>query len=178
MARRLISSQRKLRGVARRLRALHCWAESWRDSFPSESELDPADRYWNIKIPVDLNLVESRWTTDEIRKECAQALVNAAGHLAKAKPEWAMQYRVTAALNVSSLFSSEICIYLDESYFSEHTSLEQPGRSPVERSITEDWSLQLPTGFKEIGLAELQVWGDGQIVREELWWLAEAKGHA
>ncbi|GAB3005843.1 hypothetical protein GCM10010960_17070 [Arenimonas maotaiensis] len=173
MARRLISAHRKLRGAPRRLRALRRWAESFRGWFPQQADLDPADRYWHIKIPVDRNLVEGRWATEEIRRDCVASLLTAAGHLAGAKPAWAQSYRVTAALMVPSLFSSELCIYLDEAYFREHTSLAGPGRSPANRSITDDLSLKLPRGFGEIGFVETQQWDEGETVVEELWWLGE-----
>jgi hypothetical protein len=175
MARRLISSRKKLRGVPRRLRALRTWANTFKGYFPAKSELHPADHYWNLKLPVDLNLVESRWTTDEIRTACAQALVDAAEHLFSAKPEWASGYRVTASVTVDSLFSSEVCIYLDEAYFLSHASPNESNEALAGRSLSQAWGVQLPPAFGEVGLRTYNESDEGEKIPKESWWWGEVQ---
>lgn len=57
-ARRFSFSNKKLRGIPRRLRALARWTKSFSGYFPSQ--LTPEEKYWNYKIPVYRNLVEGK----------------------------------------------------------------------------------------------------------------------
>lgn len=155
MSRRLVPHSKKPRGVARRLRAIRRWPDEVATGFPPDHELQSGDQYWNWKIPVDLNLVESRWTTDEIRKVCAQSLIDACDRLAAAKPTLANDYRVTCVLCIPDIFTSELCIYLSEDYFLSHasSSSNEYGQTTLieGRSISDDWGLILPEGFSEVG---------------------------
>ena len=156
MSRRLVPHSKKLRGVPRRLRAIRRWPDEVATSFPPDEELQPENKYWNWKIPVDLNLVESRWTTDEISRVCAQILIDACARLAAAKPTSANNYRITGVFCFPDIFTSELCIYLSEDYFLSHVSpsSNEYGQTTLiqGRSISDDWGLTLPEGFAEVGL--------------------------
>ncbi len=161
--RRLSITNEKVRGIPRRLRALKRWAEDFSGWFPGPEELDVAERYWNWKIPVIRNLVQGRHVKKQNQIECAQRLIDAASHLMAAKPEEAKEFRVTCSICLPEMFSSEVCIYLQEEYFQSHTTEGfEPGNSLFwsktrkkikERSIAKEWGLILPEGFSEIGLA-------------------------
>ena len=56
--RRLALSEKKERGIPRKLRNLKLWSERFKGYFPDLTDYD--DRYFNWKIPVPLNLVEGR----------------------------------------------------------------------------------------------------------------------
>lgn len=154
MGRRLAFSEKKLRGVKRRLRALQTWSDSFEGYFPTD--IPPAERYWNWKIPVQCTLVQGRQTTPEIQARCAQALIDACQHLMLSKPEFAKDWRMTAVICLPDFFTSEICIYKDEGYFSSHTreSSSKCGSSRhiAERSLASEWGLVLPEGMGELGV--------------------------
>ncbi len=159
--RRLSITNEKVRGIPRRLRALKRWAEDFSGWFPGSEELDVAERYWNWKIPVIRNLVQGRHVKKQNQIECAQRLIDAASHLMAAKPEDAKEFRVTCSICLPEMFSSEICIYLQEEYFQSHTtdSFKDFGiygsatkKKIKERSLAKEWGLLLPEGFSEIGI--------------------------
>ena len=176
--RRLIYPEKKLRGVPRRLRAMKRWSEGLAGHFPSDEEIDPASRYWNFKIPVDLNLVEGRGTNRDIQRACAQNLVNACGHLLAAKPAAARDIRVTCVVCLPDMFTSELCIYLQEEYFLSHTSpaKNEHGETTMltGRSLSQEWALDLPPGVAELGTAvEYHSEEDDWHLSGERWYFGE-----
>ena len=152
--RQLSLSNKKPRGVSRRIRSLERWATQFQGWFPNG--LQTEDRYCNWKIPVLRNLVEGRHTSKEIQAKCTQYLINACHHLIHAKPSTAKGYRVTCVICMPDMFSSEICIYLDEDYFRSHMEIgiSQHGvhvERITDRSLAKEWNLSLPSGMSEIG---------------------------
>ena len=140
-------------GIPRRMRALDKWARSFEGRFPDD--LYPERRYWNVKLPVNENLVEGRHATKQVRIECAQRLIDACHRLMLCKPESAQAFRVTCMIALPDMFTSEVCIYTDEDYFRLHTS---PARSDGmactivgDRSLAAEWALELPDSMHELG---------------------------
>ncbi|MCJ1886867.1 DUF3916 domain-containing protein [Pseudomonas sp. LA21] len=139
--------------MKRRLRALKKWADSFQNCFPTDVPL--TERYWNWKIPVQISLVQGRYTTPEIQAQCAQFLIDACQHLMQSKPEFAKDWRVTAVICLPDFFTSEVCIYKDEGYFASHTrEAEGPaGKSRhLTSSLAEEWQLRLDPGSSELGV--------------------------
>ncbi|WP_442903477.1 DUF3916 domain-containing protein [Gilliamella sp. wkB112] len=58
MARRLCLTDKKLRGKKRRLRSFASWSRAFENYFPTQ--ISENERYWNIKIPVDIQLVQGK----------------------------------------------------------------------------------------------------------------------
>ncbi len=153
--RQISLTEKKVRGVPRRLRALKKWAECFSGWFPEGLEAE--SRYCHWKIPVLSSLVEGRRAKRPIQIECAQRLIEATGHLIASKPAYANKFRVTCVICLPDMFSSEICIYLQEDYFQSMTA-ESVGRGGTtitikERSLAEEWGLTLPEGVSELGVA-------------------------
>ncbi len=148
-------AKEKIRGVPRRLRALQRWAAEFDGNYPPKTEM--SGRFWNDKIPVEHGLVESRHTTIATRKACAQQLINACSNLIKSKPSDLANHRITVVICLPDMFTSEVCIYLDNSYFLEHTApckSEHGSCSPIiERRLSQEWGLHLPQGIGELGVA-------------------------
>jgi Protein of unknown function (DUF3916) len=147
----------KLRGIPRRLRALQTWSESFRDSFPPQQTLVESRTHWNWKLPTHSLMVEGKQSTRAMKQDVAQMLVNACGHLIRAKPTWAANYRATCVVVLPLMFGSELCIYTSESYFEGHTTEGvQPNGVTVthirDRSLAAQWSLALPPGVRELGV--------------------------
>ncbi len=173
--RRLALTNKKVRGIPRRLRSLARWADSWAGEFPSN--LNPVDRYWNVKIPVVLTLVQGRQTTVEIQSFCAQQLINAAYKIYLSKPKVSNAFRVTCAIILPDMFASEICIFTSEDYFNEHTSNGENRFGILERiqgkSLARSWGLQMPEGFSEIGILRISEDDDGKPYVSEHWYFGE-----
>jgi hypothetical protein len=156
MTRSKVCRQRKLRGIPRRLRALRKWANDFSGYYPSEQELDENPKYCNWKIPVAAALVEGPYTTQAIQRECAQLLIDACGLLIAARPVWAAQHRITCLICIPDVFSSEVCIYLDESYYQSKSAplVNEHGCQELimKRSLVDEWALSLPKDVAELGI--------------------------
>jgi hypothetical protein len=158
MARRLWLTNKRLRGKKRRLRALASWSQSFENYFPTQ--ISENEQYWNIKIPVDLRLVQGKQTNKTIQAQCAQYLIDAAYQIFLAKPS-NLNYRVTCVICLPSMFTSEICIYTSEQYFQFHTKAwdREPEKldTTLNRSLAQEWGLILPEGFSEKGILRSRV---------------------
>ena len=140
----------------RSLRNLREWSASFSGNFPSRKELAENPRYWNWKIPVYSGLVEGDGVSLATRRECAQLLIDACGRLIRAKPPAQHGLRVTCCIGVPDMFSSELCIYLQESYFLGHTASSKDDSGEVvvlsDRSLASEWGLSLPKRVEEHGV--------------------------
>ena len=153
--RRIAFSNKKVRGVPRRLKALARWANSFEGFFPGD--LAQAARYYNFKIPVLATMVEGKQATDAIRRQCAQHLINACQHLIDARPDGAPDCKVVASISLPDMFSSEVCIYTSPAYHRARTqpSNDQYGCSRLitDRDLAAQWGLALPPGMQCVGLS-------------------------
>lgn len=148
--------EKKLRGISRRMRSLRKWGLQFKEKFPSEKELKDSGLYWNWKLPTHQAMVEGKHSTQPMKQEVAQILISACTNLVKAKPTWARHYRVTCVICMPDMFSSEICIYLNEGYFRSKVDVGTQSNGVclkrIEgRSLASDWGLALPRGISEIG---------------------------
>jgi hypothetical protein len=174
-ARRLALTNKKVRGIPRRLRSLARWAESWTGEFPSD--LNPDDGYWNVKIPVLLTLIQGKQTSIEIQSFCAQQLIYAAHRVYLAKPDSSNAFRVTCCVTLPSMFSSEVCVFTSEEYFKEHTNNGRNRFGMLEKiqykSLAKMWSLEIPKGFSEIGIMRTDEDENGHSCISEHWYFGE-----
>lgn len=177
--RRFILSNKKLRGVARRLRSLGKWSQSYQGYFPDINDDDYSYGYWNVKIPVHLALVQGKQTNKSMQSFCAQALINATHDIYQAKKIDKKNTRVTCCIVLPDMFSSEICIFTSEEYYKEHT---QEGHSRFgqtkrlnDRSLIKEWNLKLPDGFSELGVLVASENNEGEIYNTENWYIGEVE---
>ncbi len=152
--RRVAFTQKKLRGVTRRLRSLAKWPSSFEGSFPAG--LSPADGFANYKLPVHESLVDGKSATAAQRRAAAQSLVDACAQLIAAKPPAAANFRVVATVSLPKMFPSEVCIYSDERYFQEMVQIGQSRHGATKRiegrSLANEWGLVMPASMREFGL--------------------------
>jgi Protein of unknown function (DUF3916) len=152
--RRLSLTNKKVRGVPRRLRSLARWAAGFKDRFPTG--IDDGTGYLNYKIPVLSGLVEGKQASRSLRRDCAQFLIDACFHLMECKPPQLNHYRVVATICIPDMWTSEVCIYLNQQYI---LSQMQPSENAsgattliLDRRLSSDWGLRLPMGFEELGI--------------------------
>ena len=169
--RRLALSDKKIRNIPRRLKALAKWASNFEGYFPSDLTLD--EKYCNWKIPVLTTLVEGKQATCAIQKECAQQLINAAGHLRLARPADAINCRIVASIILPSMFSSEICIYTNLDYHRSHIPLASDENCIHNKSLAAEWGLVLPEWMGERGTCRTIEDCDGQLYEVEEWYFGE-----
>lgn len=152
--RRFALSNKKERGVARKLRNLKDWSESFKGYFPDLEGYE--ERYYNWKIPVPVNLVEGKHAQQEIKARCVQYLINACQYLIESKPQGLEFCKVVCMIEQPNMFSSEICLYLDEDYFNAHTlSADRYDSQYVladELSLAKSWNLKIPENMYERGI--------------------------
>ncbi|HEL2968035.1 TPA: DUF3916 domain-containing protein [Stenotrophomonas maltophilia] len=146
--------EKKLRDAPRRLRDLQHWADCFSGAFPSPEELGSQARYWNYKVPTRAGLIEGPATTLRIQRACAQSLISACANLIQSRPASQATVRVTCCIAQPGMFSSEICLYLDEAYFQGHVASTADGQvtAITSRSLCAEWQLALPRGVEERGV--------------------------
>lgn len=156
MSRRLNRDYRtKVRNIPRRIKALNRWAGTFhnleRSVFPEEQH------YWNFKIPVDINLVEGKYSTLKTKAACAQALINACSNLITATASINYSPRITAVVCLPDMFTSEVCLYRSEEYYQGFITEDRSenGASALikDRSLAAEWGLVLPDNVQEIGIS-------------------------
>ena len=154
MTRPTRAPEQKLRGIPRRLRSLHKWANGFKNNFPAQNEFEQSN-YWNWKLPTDARLVEGRQSKLSVKVEVVEILLEACAHLIRAKPNWANSCRVTCWITVPNMHSSEICIFRDEDYFRskvDHVRDESGFQEKIlGRSLSAEWGFVVRTGLAEIG---------------------------
>ena len=155
MSRRLSRDHRtKIRNIPRRLKALNRWADSFQN--PDRGLFSEDEHYWNFKIPVEINLVQGKYSTPETKAACAQALINACANLIIATTDLDYHPRITTVICLPDMFTSEVCLYRSEDYFQSFISegRSENGSSSLirERSLAAEWGLILPKGVQELGI--------------------------
>jgi len=141
----------------RSIKSLRNWSAGFAGRFPSGKELAENPHYWNHKVPFLCSTwIEGERAAPELQRECAQLLIDACARLIRAKPSNSENLRVTCCIAIPDAFSSELCIYLEESYFLGHTKPQKNEFGEVialnGRSLAEEWRLQLSEGVLEHGV--------------------------
>jgi Protein of unknown function (DUF3916) len=169
MTRQIAISNKKLRGIPRRMRAIESWAKSFENFYPQFE-----DRYWNWKLPVHRHMVEGKQSKPYMKQHCAQQLINATHNIFKTKPIDSKQHRVTCTIS-QSMFSSEICIFNSADYYSSfiNTGKLRESASRCIDSIVNMLNLDLPTGFNEIGIEYLELQDDNTYTQQRYWLIGE-----
>ncbi|WP_231124070.1 DUF3916 domain-containing protein [Burkholderia vietnamiensis] len=169
-------SEKKLRGIPRRLRAVKKWPERLLSCIPG-NVWNANEPYWNWKIPVHHSLVLGRYATPATRRACAQGLIDASAHLLARKPAEIRSARVTCAICLPDMFASEVCVYLDEDYFSaqvhEGENVFGERKFIRDRKLSSEWALHVPTGISELGIIVKNLDEDGRSFEYECWYFGE-----
>jgi len=156
MSRRLNRDHRtKIRNIPRRLKTLNLWADTF--NCPERALFPENEYYWNFKIPVDINLVQGKYSTLRDKAACAQAMINACSNLITVTADMDYCPRITAVICLPDMFTSEICLYRSEEYYQSFIieARSENGASALinERSLASEWGLILPANVQELGIA-------------------------
>jgi hypothetical protein len=151
------------------------WADGFAGSFPVEHA---GRRFMNWKIPVPDRLVRPPTTTAAIQAECAQCLIDAAAHVAAAKPADLAHARAVAIISLPDMFASELCVFFDAAYFRSFTERTADWQRwtplPKGRSLAEEMGLSLPDDFVVRGFAEaIHDEETGETREGEVWLIGE-----
>jgi hypothetical protein len=149
--------------VEKELQSLRRWTDDFAGWFPSMSECRSGTSSIWWKIPIDGLITRPPRVTPAIQAACMQAIIDAAAHLAQAKPKDIPGVHVAAMFSYPDLFGSEVYVSFDEAEFRGHTgsrdSISQRWTPlPPRRSVVREIGLALPEGFTE--------WGYHQIERD------------
>lgn len=144
--RQIAISNKKLRGIPRRLRSLEKWATGFEGLVrPQRGD----ERYFNWKIPVHPSLVQGRQTNTATKSFCIQQLIRAASYLsASPPPVTEIYYRVACLITWPWLHQSEVTIFYCREYYKSFLG-EQNSLSPDR--ISSRLNLSLPSDFVEHG---------------------------
>lgn len=145
--RQIAVSNKKLRGIPRRLRSLETWASSFEGVIRSQTTQE--EKYFNWKIPVHSALVEGNQIAIEIQALCVMQLLRAAEYLSDAAPDNPKNYyRVACLLTWPWLHQSEVTIFYNQDYYEGFLGEEN---SLAPERISEKLGLLLPQSFIEHG---------------------------
>lgn len=155
MTRRLNSDYRtKVKNIPRRLKALNRWADTF--YCPDLALFSENEHYRNFKIPVEINLVQGKYSTIRDKAACAQAMINACSNLIMATSDMDYRPRITTVICLPDMFTSEICLYRSEDYYqgiiTENRSANRASTLIKKRSLAAEWGLILPAKVQELGI--------------------------
>jgi hypothetical protein len=146
-------TNKKVRGIKRRMRAFERWSRFFDGWFPEGLTPDDGCCHWHL--PVLEDLVQGQQAKHGVQVKCAQILINTCEKLIAAKSKSDACFYVTCIIWVPDFFDSQICIFLDEEYLQEHLSESKSEHEETilirGKSLATDWGLTLPDGIKEIG---------------------------
>lgn len=126
-----------------------------------QTEVFPAPHrganFWHLHLPVSRALIDSANTPFGVRRLYVQTIIDHAHYLSSRAPETNVT-RVVAAVSLPGLWASQIIVFFDSSYFDSFFDRDFPTqkwtRLEADRSLVQEWALQIPAGFSERGYKE------------------------
>ncbi|WP_409294111.1 DUF3916 domain-containing protein [Peribacillus sp. SCS-26] len=151
--------EKKVRGINRKSKDMVRHIKENTLDFP----MDFFNDYWHMHLPASQGFVDSSKTPFKVRKLCVQTLLERADHLKGIKPDDQENYRVVTAINLPSLWDSQIIIFRGKSYFDTFFERDETHqkwlRFSEERNIQEEWGVIVPD--------DMQVWGFKEYITDE-----------
>lgn len=139
-------------------------------------EVDLNYGYWHMHLPFSQIFIDSSKTPSQVRRLCIQTLIDSVKHLIEIKPKLNIPTRVVAAINLPSLWHSQIIIFFSEDYFSSFFNRNNDYQKwiplPDKRSIIQEWNLKIPDTFKVKGYKE-EINDEDYKATSELWYIGE-----
>jgi len=166
--------KRKLRGQKRKVNKLKKNLAEIGDFFPKESYVDAP--YYHYHLPCSQRLLDSKNSSNKIRKTAMQLLIDAAVRLRSVRPSNLVDKKIVVCINLPHLWDSQIIIFYDteyyENFFDRTTDDQRWTTINNTKSILEKYALECPKGFKAIGFNE-EINDEDFHKKNELWFIGE-----
>ncbi|MFN3854368.1 MAG: DUF3916 domain-containing protein [Phreatobacter sp.] len=157
VARLAAGRNRSLRDAERHLDRIEAWSAGFAGRYPEPGHRYRLVEHWHM--PADQRLVDPAHARPEHRRRVVQALLDAAGRIAAARPAGRDGETVYVALHWPSLFMAEVGVFPDADYAANFENRPHPSQcwtplDPAGRSLVRELGLVLPVGFVECGYRE------------------------
>lgn len=166
--------ERKVRGVKRKTENMIKQIEENTMVFPTEFY----NGYWHLHLPVAQGFISSNKTSRKVKRRCIQKLLDRTDYLKGLKPNDEHHYRVVAAIDLPSLWNSQIIIFKGECHFKDFFNRNDDFQKWIpfldNRNIQTEWELTIQgvsatAGFKEIIVDE------DDFYESEIWFVGDIK---
>lgn len=126
--------------------------------------------YWHFHLPLPATYIDSKRTSQKIKKMAVEALLKSCRSLMSNKPKGFV--KVVTIIELPILSNSQIIVFFTKDYyknFFERNTKEQTWlRLPKKRSLFDEWNLDEKTKLPEVGYKEI-LNEDNEIYESELW---------
>lgn len=158
-----------LSGRARLIREIEEWARGFEGQWPEQTSRPVS--HWHL--PADQRLVDPPSAKRGDQRKCAAALLEAAGHLSRARPANCAGPQVYAAICWPEMFMSEAGVFHDAEYAQGFDHRAGPYETwtpfdPAARSLAKELGLAVPEGFDERGFSVART-DDDVTYTGEIW---------
>jgi hypothetical protein len=144
------------------------------EAFPREDNRGCG--YWHMHLPVAQAFIDSKRTSKSVRRLCILMLVHRAFHLCTIRPRLRRKTRVVATITLPNLFDSQLIVFFGDDYFTSFFDRDTEEQKwlplPGDRSLSEEWKLNVPAGFSEKGFREV-ITNEDQHHDGEIWFIGE-----
>lgn len=133
---------------------------------------------WHLHIPTSMKFINSPTLPDNVKIRLIQLLIDRAQHLLSMKPHDNKNYRVTVAITLKELWSSQIILYEERektyypSYFSTNDEYHKLIPLILGQKFKFEHYLKLPEQFYILGYKEIFFDDDNKdeiIYDDDLW---------
>jgi hypothetical protein len=166
--------KRKVRGQKRKVNKLKKNLAEIGNFFPEESYVNAP--YYNYHLPCSQRLLDSKNSSNKIRKTAMQLLIDAAVRLRKVRPSNLADKKIVVAIYLPHLWDSQIIIFYDleyyENFFNRNTDSQRWTPIKNTKSILDNYALDCPKDFKALGFNEEINDGDFHA-KNEIWCIGE-----
>ncbi|RHW36095.1 DUF3916 domain-containing protein [Neobacillus notoginsengisoli] len=143
------------------------------EEFPTEFY---NNNHWCLHLPVSQAFINSSKLPLGIKRLCVQTLIDRTIHLIEKKPHSNDFLRVIAAIQLPSLWNSQIIIFKGESYYKEFFQRDNKyyNWTPLSnnRNLIRELGVDIPKDIKIRGVKEIIDDEDGYF-ENEIWFIGE-----
>lgn len=137
----------KVRGQKRKFRDLEQRLKELGQFFPEDNYVH--DKYYHYHFPCNQGLLDSLQSTNKIRRNSLQLLINSAADLIKARPEEKKNYKIVCALTFPYVWDSQVIIFYDENYYNDFLNIKGNCQKWTEKNELAKYGLTIPEEFSD-----------------------------
>ncbi|PFK67194.1 hypothetical protein COJ21_24315 [Priestia megaterium] len=167
--------KKKTRGIKRKCRTFVNSITEYTTSLPSPEDNSYLG-YWHLHMPFNESFIDSKNTSNSVRKLCMQTMINRMQHLIDTRTELEKEYRIYILISLPKLFDSQIVVLFDKEdlngFFDRNTEEQSWIPLPSERSIEKEWGLEIPENLVIKGYKET-INDEDYFHEGELWFIGE-----